>query len=391
MSIFLEEVGPVSFIPYKKEPVLNKYAWNKKANILFIDSPGGVGFSTVKDPKFFYNDTIQAVSLNIAVQNFFKVFHEYQKNVFFIAGISYAGTYIPHLVKEMFRYMDENSNAIKLNLKAFLIGNPYINEETDWEDSMFDFSYSHALISFETYEKYLNECPHLPQIEKIFSPFEEKEGYKYDPIINKNMNIPLRNVTKSCNEARNETKEALAGINYYGILNECPSNDTIFELKKEFNNIDYDESYSNSEEYNFRKMITKNINEKYARYTGRKLLEGENAENVTEYAIDFFPSCKKNTYTANFLNNNTIKQKLGADLTIKHISRNADLNYKWGDSKDFYKTDKLNLEGIAKARNWIVSGGQPDIQRTAVYVLRDFREGKIGKFILDEVEDGFAE
>jgi len=54
--------------------------------------------------------------------------------------------------------------------------------------------------------------------------------------------------------------------------------------------------------------------------------------------------------------------------------------------KDFYKVEELSLENIAKSRNWIVSGGEPDIERTSVYVLRDFREGKIGKFILDEVE-----
>ncbi len=53
--------------------------------------------------------------------------------------------------------------------------------------------------------------------------------------------------------------------------------------------------------------------------------------------------------------------------------------------KEFYKTENLTLEDIATSRSWIVSGGNPDIERTAVYVLRDFREGKIGKFILDEL------
>ena len=55
--------------------------------------------------------------------------------------------------------------------------------------------------------------------------------------------------------------------------------------------------------------------------------------------------------------------------------------------KDFYKIDNISLEDIANARNWIVSGGNPDIERTSVYVLRDFREGKIGKFILDNLEE----
>ncbi len=43
----------------------------------------------------------------------------------------------------------------------------------------------------------------------------------------------------------------------------------------------------------------------------------------------------------------------------------------------------VDVEGIALARNWLKSGAQADIERTAAFVLRDFREGKIGKFILD--------
>lgn len=54
--------------------------------------------------------------------------------------------------------------------------------------------------------------------------------------------------------------------------------------------------------------------------------------------------------------------------------------------KEFYKVDNLTLDDIAISRNWIISGGNPDIERTAVYLLRDFREGKIGKFILDDFE-----
>ena len=50
----------------------------------------------------------------------------------------------------------------------------------------------------------------------------------------------------------------------------------------------------------------------------------------------------------------------------------------------YRKLTKLSIEDIAQSRNWIVAGGNPDIKRTSVYILRDFREGKIGKFILDE-------
>ena len=49
-----------------------------------------------------------------------------------------------------------------------------------------------------------------------------------------------------------------------------------------------------------------------------------------------------------------------------------------------YPEGELSVENLALARNWITSNGRPDTERTSVYILRDFREGKIGKFILDE-------
>ena len=61
------------------------------------------------------------------------------------------------------------------------------------------------------------------------------------------------------------------------------------------------------------------------------------------------------------------------------------LNQKYPASlKEYYKLeDAVSLEEIAIKRNWLTQGGRPDIERTAGYILRDFREGKIGKFILD--------
>ena len=66
----------------------------------------------------------------------------------------------------------------------------------------------------------------------------------------------------ACNEARNETEMAFEGINFYGILKECPPYEEILKLKKEFKNIDYDESYLHSEQNIFRKKMKKNINRK---------------------------------------------------------------------------------------------------------------------------------
>lgn len=58
--------------------------------------------------------------------------------------------------------------------------------------------------------------------------------------------------------------------------------------------------------------------------------------------------------------------------------------------KSYYnlsEEDNLKLEDIAKSRNWIMTGALPDIERAATFVLCDFRDGKIGKFILDDIEE----
>lgn len=53
---------------------------------------------------------------------------------------------------------------------------------------------------------------------------------------------------------------------------------------------------------------------------------------------------------------------------------------------EYYKIadDDISIEKIAISRNWIIKGGNPDIVRTSAYILNNFRDGKIGKFTLDE-------
>ena len=83
-----------------------------------------------------------------------------------------------------------------------------------------------------------------------------------------------------------------------------------------------------------------------------------------------------NSVSDNAYDNETVAQELLNILSRKYETQ----------LKEYYKVDELTLENIAKSRNWIVSNAEPDITRTAVYILKNFRDGKIGKFILDELE-----
>jgi ribosome biogenesis GTPase A len=68
------------------------------------------------------------------------------------------------------------------------------------------------------------------------------------------------------------------------------------------------------------------------------------------------------------------------DILKLHYSEKVKAYYNLGAD------DNLSVENIAKSRNWITSGAEPDIQRASASILNDFRDGQIGKFILDELE-----
>ena len=52
---------------------------------------------------------------------------------------------------------------------------------------------------------------------------------------------------------------------------------------------------------------------------------------------------------------------------------------------EYYKVEELTLYTIAQSRNWVLKADSLDTERTAKYILKDFRDGRLGKFILDEI------
>lgn len=89
----------------------------------------------------------------------------------------------------------------------------------------------------------------------------------------------------------------------------------------------------------------------------------------------------------NSVSENAYSPEMVSKELIELISSNQKYLSKF---KEYYNIDndkELSLESISFSRNWLVSGGEPDTERSAQYMLRDFRDGKIGKFILDNIED----
>ncbi|KAK9282894.1 hypothetical protein L1049_011119 [Liquidambar formosana] len=154
-----EEVGPFRVQSDGKTLSLSPYAWNKEANLLFLDSPAGVGFSysnTSSDQSV--GDKRTAEDAYTFLIKWFERFPQYKHRPFYIGGESYAGHYIPELSQIIARRIKGIKNPV-INFKGFLLGNPLID---NYHDNLgtHEFWWNHGLISDSTYKALNQSCLH---------------------------------------------------------------------------------------------------------------------------------------------------------------------------------------------------------------------------------------
>lgn len=106
----------------------NPYAWNRVANMLYLESPAGSGsqqgFSVcmkgVRAVDCSWNDVSQGEAYAHTLQAFFKAFTEYSKNDLYLSGESYFGQYGPNIAHYIINNEPFKSS---LNLKGMALGN----------------------------------------------------------------------------------------------------------------------------------------------------------------------------------------------------------------------------------------------------------------------------
>ena len=85
-----------------------------------------------------------------------------------------------------------------------------------------------------------------------------------------------------------------------------------------------------------------------------------------------------------------------ADLPIsKEVEVSLILNHTLVNSDFFLELQKYELEEngtidvytVAQKNKWLLKNAEPDEPRASGYILSDFREGRLGKIILDELND----
>ncbi|KZV29254.1 serine carboxypeptidase II-3-like [Dorcoceras hygrometricum] len=153
----LTELGPFRVNPDGKTLWYNRNAWNNLANVIFLESPAGVGFSySNTSSDYITGDKKTAADSYTFLVNWLERFPEYKTRDFYITGESYAGHYVPQLA-DLILKNNKITNRTVINLKGIAIGNAYIDSE-DQRKGVYDFLWTHALISDEIHQGIIENC-----------------------------------------------------------------------------------------------------------------------------------------------------------------------------------------------------------------------------------------
>uniref|UniRef100_A0A0E0LFY6 Carboxypeptidase n=1 Tax=Oryza punctata TaxID=4537 RepID=A0A0E0LFY6_ORYPU len=154
----LEELGPL-LVNKKESLTINPDSWNKEANLLFVESPAGVGFSytnTTTDLAHF-GDNLTAHDAHAFVVNWLERFPQFKGHELYIAGESYAGHYVPQLATKILHLNKKASKEHRINLKGIMIGNAAIDSSSD-DRGLVEYAWDHGVISDEIYAAIKGNC-----------------------------------------------------------------------------------------------------------------------------------------------------------------------------------------------------------------------------------------
>jgi carboxypeptidase C (cathepsin A) len=159
---FMTEQGP--FRPDEAGMIQpNEYAWNKIANMVFLEQPVGVGFSYSNNKDDYKIGDDQAAKDNLAtIRGFLTRFPQFAESPLYITSESYGGHYMPTLADEIIHYNDATETN-KLNFKGFAVGNPYTDYYSGVGAEMETY-WGKQLLPKPSWDKYVaNGCLNVEQ------------------------------------------------------------------------------------------------------------------------------------------------------------------------------------------------------------------------------------
>jgi len=184
------------------------FSWSKLANVLYLESPVGVGFTYAdNDGDYDNTDDTTAADNMASVEKFFELFPEYQANPFYITGESYGGIYVPTLAEAiLLATLDDTYTGAPL--KGIAVGNGCAGTEI-------------GICS-----EHLGTGGKTTFIEQYFvqSTAFLSQSLKAKQNANCNWEDPYE-VSAECREASLEMSRQLYQINIYDIYGQCINGD----------------------------------------------------------------------------------------------------------------------------------------------------------------------
>eukprot|EP01130_Rhizamoeba_saxonica_P017347 TRINITY_DN8380_c0_g1_i1.p1 TRINITY_DN8380_c0_g1~~TRINITY_DN8380_c0_g1_i1.p1 ORF type:complete len:503 (+),score=91.19 TRINITY_DN8380_c0_g1_i1:204-1712(+) len=214
--------------------IRNEYGWSSISNLLIIDNPPPVGFSYCNPDGptgdgtscGSWNDTSTAQANYKFLVNWFNQFPEYKEHDLYITGESYAGIYVPTIVREIL-----NHPGTINNLKGFAVGDGCIGNSVlcggkgDYIGPWWhiEFFHGHGQVSNQLYNKIRKECSE-----------ESLKSGKLD---------------QHCRKLVENMNRQIGGYYSYNLYDDCNAN--IFNSYEDLLTRDYwGPSYTNSVNYN---------------------------------------------------------------------------------------------------------------------------------------------
>ena len=195
-----QEHGPWILKDGEYEFTENPYSWNLRANVLYLESPAGVGYSYCGSTEDCTFDDVSAADQNLkAVLKFFELYPEFGGNDLYITGESYAGIYVPYLAKWIYDFNQANKDdqsVFKPNLVGFAVGNGCTNWTYDCDAAYIPWGFWSSLYSQELRAKMLaDKCDYsghyLPNMTPVCA------GY-YDQFLALTSEVNIYNIYGIC-------------------------------------------------------------------------------------------------------------------------------------------------------------------------------------------------
>ena len=336
---FWTENGPFRVNSDAKTVIEDPNSWNTLANVIYLESPVGVGYSYDSSGNLTNNDDKTADDNYHALLEFFKKFPQFSNHSFYITGESYAGVYIPMLALRIFR------NKADINLKGVAIGNGALNFDMFF-NSRVRIAYTHGLISSEQWNGLVKMC------------CECKNGGQVCNFANHT--YPICNVAELI-----KAKVLSNGINPYNIYTDCSPTDYYssgghFEITLQtYFGIESDQIKDLVRGYSSKPGC---VSKGYQHYINSA--EVRKALHIPEQ-VKPWQQCSKVNYKRQYMSmKNEFKELIEKHKIQTFIVYNGDIDIVCDFLGDQQFVDELGYKLVEKYKKWSIGG------RTAGFVKR---------------------